>query len=371
MSLARITNNILYQQALGNIQGNLSRLSVLQQQLSTGKQFARPAEDPMGFSAALDLRARLAAQEGYLRNIGTAETGLSLVEASLRSIGDIIARARELAIQAGDAAVAPAQMRMIADEISELFKETLGIANTHDGSGYIFAGNRTNTAPFVLVEGPLGTVVEYVGDDGERLIEIGRGTAVPGRLTGLQAFPGTVSGTAGSATGADLYPNSSSTEHTLGPLAMTEVGEDTSAAQMGISGSAPGDAASDLGIAGTDSANATSEPNLFQTLLDFEAALRSGGDIQPAIDQALRELDAALETNSTNLALVGARLNRLELAANRGQENQLYLTDLLSRNEDIDIAEVMTHFSMQQAVLQAALNATARVIQPSLLDFLS
>ena len=69
-------------------------------------------------------------------------------------------------------------------------------------------------------------------------------------------------------------------------------------------------------------------------------------------------------------AVLGAKSRRMELAIARAEENQVNVTELLSKLEDIDLAEITMHYSMQAYVYQAALLTGAKVMQPSLLDFL-
>lgn len=89
-----------------------------------------------------------------------------------------------------------------------------------------------------------------------------------------------------------------------------------------------------------------------------------------ALGPELDRLDGAMKQMTTTLADVGSRFNRLEggLAINRDAE--LTLQDSLSQIENVDMARAMVDLQMNEVAYQAALGATARVMQPSLLDFL-
>ena len=67
---------------------------------------------------------------------------------------------------------------------------------------------------------------------------------------------------------------------------------------------------------------------------------------------------------------VGARVNRLELQQSRLESIQETFTSLLSKTEDANMAEVIMQLQLQENVYRASLAAGARIIQPSLLDFL-
>ena len=69
-------------------------------------------------------------------------------------------------------------------------------------------------------------------------------------------------------------------------------------------------------------------------------------------------------------AKVGARSNRLETQSAQLQDMELNVKDILSKTEDVDMAKAMVDFSMHQAVYESALRSAARVLQPTLLDFL-
>jgi flagellar hook-associated protein 3 FlgL len=85
---------------------------------------------------------------------------------------------------------------------------------------------------------------------------------------------------------------------------------------------------------------------------------------------ALQGVDDAHAELLNQQAIVGALSNRLESAQNRLGELEESTSKLLSETEDADMAKTLIDFSMQQSVYQAALQAGARLIQPSLLDFL-
>ena len=84
----------------------------------------------------------------------------------------------------------------------------------------------------------------------------------------------------------------------------------------------------------------------------------------------LTALDAHLDQLNDARAKVGARSNRLETQSAQLQDMELNVKDILSKTEDVDMAKAMVDFSMHQSVYESALRSAARVLQPSLLDFL-
>ncbi|MGE6611839.1 flagellar hook-associated protein FlgL [Peribacillus sp. NPDC076916] len=111
----------------------------------------------------------------------------------------------------------------------------------------------------------------------------------------------------------------------------------------------------------------------------FGEALASGGSIDHTIDAlendgdvsgTLAGLDATIDTFLSMQAQVGARQNRVELMTDRLKQQEVFATDILSKNEDVDIEKAIMDLTTQESVHSAALSIGARIMQPSLLDFL-
>lgn len=89
-----------------------------------------------------------------------------------------------------------------------------------------------------------------------------------------------------------------------------------------------------------------------------------------AVNAALTTADKFIDNLLTARSTIGAKVNRLELQQSRLDSTQISYTSLLAQNEDADIAEVIMNLKMQESVYRASLAAGARIIQPSLVDFL-
>jgi flagellar hook-associated protein 3 FlgL len=84
----------------------------------------------------------------------------------------------------------------------------------------------------------------------------------------------------------------------------------------------------------------------------------------------LADVDTAQKRVQTGLAGVGSRYNQVSQMQQSAENRVLDLRSQLSDVEDIDLPKTITELSLQQTAYQAALAATAKVIQPSLVDFL-
>ncbi|WOV88352.1 flagellar hook-associated protein FlgL [Sporosarcina oncorhynchi] len=86
--------------------------------------------------------------------------------------------------------------------------------------------------------------------------------------------------------------------------------------------------------------------------------------------EALTTIDGLMDDVLTHRADIGARSNRAELMHNRLQAQEGSAKKQRSENEDIDYEKVITEMITQESIHRAALSVGARIIQPSLVDFL-
>lgn len=107
---------------------------------------------------------------------------------------------------------------------------------------------------------------------------------------------------------------------------------------------------------------------LFDVMSSIEQALTSGD--MSGSDDMLSKLDDRLDVMNAERAELGARYNRLELIEDRVGKQEVVATRILSDNEDADMERVIMDLKTQESVHRAALSVGARIIQPTLMDFL-
>jgi len=108
--------------------------------------------------------------------------------------------------------------------------------------------------------------------------------------------------------------------------------------------------------------------SVFTHLTALSAALRAGNTT--AISAAIDDLGADADRINAVHADAGTRAGRVERAKTAAEDAHLSLTSALSEVENTDLPKATVELQLQQVAYQAALAATARVIQPSLQDFL-
>src|SRR5690606_31478604 len=107
---------------------------------------------------------------------------------------------------------------------------------------------------------------------------------------------------------------------------------------------------------------------LFDVIKDFKDALN--GDPLKDIDDSIGALQEMTQKIIRGRADLGARMNRLELIEDRLRQQGIIAEDIMKKNEGVDFEEAVMNLLAQEAVHRAALASGAKLIQPSLIDFL-
>ena len=88
------------------------------------------------------------------------------------------------------------------------------------------------------------------------------------------------------------------------------------------------------------------------------------------LDEVMMDLDGGIDNVLRHSSVVGARMNRLEMATDRGFEDRINMDKVLTELNDVDMAEMLMNYRVQENVYQASLAMGAQTLQTSLVDFL-
>ena len=116
--------------------------------------------------------------EQYLRNITAANRTISAAETALGGAGEVIQRARELAIQGANGSLSPADRVIMAQEVEQLTGQLVALAASKAGDQYLFSGHQTDNAPYASPPAGSAIVGPYLGDGGALIARIGPGVQV-------------------------------------------------------------------------------------------------------------------------------------------------------------------------------------------------
>ncbi len=178
---------MLFLQVNEGLEQALRRLAEAQEVVSTGRRLNRLSDDPGGALRALDLRGVERSLDQYERNIDQGRLFLEETDQVLGQVGEILQRAKELALALANDTQTAQDRQGAATEVRELRSRLLSLANTLVAGRYLFGGFRNGSAPFA---GGLGGVT-YSGDGGEISIPVSASANTALNLPGNRVFQGT------------------------------------------------------------------------------------------------------------------------------------------------------------------------------------
>src|SRR4051812_34339366 len=126
----RVADKTITGQATRNIQKNRSEMSDLSNQAATQKRITRPSDDPLASTRVLAARTDERGYKQFIQNIAQAKSFLEFSEQALGEVNDTLVRVKELAIaQSTDGGASDETRRITAEEIHQLFSQSVQIAN--------------------------------------------------------------------------------------------------------------------------------------------------------------------------------------------------------------------------------------------------
>ena len=287
---------------------DLSRqLNDVQGQISRGRRIDAPADDPVAFARAAVLRREAAAHAHTARAIDAANRRLTATDTVLESVGGIVQRARELALQANNATLSATDRATIANELHEAQAQLRSLADSRDSDGQrLFGGAVADRAAYGV--DAAGVIVWQGG---------GRGPAV--KIGGSSVASG--------SEGPDVF---------------------------GVTDA----------LAGTRDLFASLSA-LRSVLIEPDPDLRTAG-----IETGIADLDGQVTRFSDTRGIIGSRLGRLEAETDRMERADLATRRDLSSLEDLDMPAAIARLQRLLTVLEAARASFSRVTALSLWDAL-
>ncbi len=293
--------------SLRNLSESYRRMDKYQTQINTGKKITRPSDDPVVAMKGMFYRSNLSEVEQFKRNLSELYLWMENSEAGVEQTNTGLQRVRELTIQAKTGTLSPEDRKAVAREIEQIQHDIVSIANTQVAGRYIFHGTDTNNPP--VTEGTPPQVAANLKDSNIQNynVEVSRGVSMKANINPSNVF------------GQELFDTLTKLQAAMDP--------DSEAAQK------------------------------------FDPATLN-------MDDLLKDLDKSMDSLSAERSELGARYNRLEMIDERIAQQEVIANRVLSDNEDVDLERAIVDLKVQETIHRAALGVGARIIQPSLLDFL-
>jgi len=302
----RVTANMSAETSLYNIQQGRARLDKLQESISSGQNVNRPSDDPIASRLLLEIGDKLKTIDQYSSNINKATSWLKFTSTALDGISGIVNLAKKVAGTINTGSSDPSLRQSAHDQLVDLKKQIVDMANTQFGDQYIFGGANNTVPPFNNTDN------NYAGDSTQFSIDIGQNASQALNVTGDRLLKG------------------GGTNPTYGAIDILTTFDNLIAAV--------GDSVTPSNV--------------------------------PAISTAAQDLqDGARQLNIATSDIL-SRMTRLDNMDKLNDNNKNTLLSVYTSTQEVDYAKLGIQLNSQKVAFEASLSATAKLSQLSLLDFL-
>lgn len=330
----RVTNRMLSNNYMRDMNRNLSSLQKINSQLSSGKEISRPSDNPFKVARSMQLNSNINTNNQYNENIKDTINHLQTTDEALAQATEVVQRIRELMVSAGNSAYGSDEKKAITDELNEKYSELTQILNTNFDGKYIFGGTKTSSKPLDIAEDPRtgNKIMYYVDKNGDEI----------------------------DANSDDYYMTNQM--NMLNGRLMVEVSQGVTM---------------EYNVAATDILNFTSDNgkkiNVMDLLKDITDNLKSEDttDQNKVINENLEDIDSVISNLLRLRSEVGAKQNRMESAKSKNEDETYNMKDILSQTEDIDFTQKVMEYEIMYTVYTASLQVSSKVLTKTLMDFLN
>lgn len=295
----RITQTMLSNNMLRNLNSSYLKMGKLQEQLSSGSKLTKPSDDPVASVKGMGYRTTLAKNEQYTRNMNEVNSWLDTTDSTLSEVNKALQRVKDIVTQAANDTNTPEDREAMQKEVDQLRMQIRDLANTQQGGKYLFAGTATDQPLFA-----------------DSSVNAGANDPLP-----------------------TLGGNDNSVDIEIYEGITFQINENARGLFEGI------------------------DEMMQQVQQDLK---RTGSDLSNLIGTVSAQNDKVLEMQ----AGVGAKQNRIDVMTDRLSSQKINVTKQISNNEDVEYEDAITQLITEESIHRAALSVGAKIIQPTLVDFL-
>ena len=304
----RVTSSMITEQKMKAIQNSSQKLLKKQQQVTTGKKFVRPSDDPKAVKDSLRINTDIKQGKRYQGNIKHAQSRAGIVDVKMGTTSNILTQALTTAISGAKGIFQQSDRDALAQEVNESIESLANIANSKQNNEYIFSGTKNNKEAFSFtrdIEGEI-TAAQYNGNDSTRSVKIKENQEVEVTYNG-----------------DDLFSK---------PFEALVKLRDTLQNKSGL----------------------------------------PDNEIAAEVSKTIEDIKNASEVNLTNQSKIGSQINLLENSLVENEDYLLQKQSNLSDAEDVDLAQSIIELQNTENTYQASIYMAARSSrQGGLLDMIS
>ncbi len=391
-TLGSLYNNVSFGLSL-----NAREILKLQEQVTTGSRINRASDAPSAAYRVLNLSSQQRSIANYLDNLSEVSGVLEYSSIAIDDIKSAMAEAKTLLGDVTGGTGGGVILNVTVEGINDALDRIVAAANSMHSGKYIFSGSDTSTAPYAVtrVDGMI-TSVTYQGSDIRRDVEVAPGVEASAFYSGQELFQsddrsepvftgstGAAAGTGTSSVRGDVWltvthDGSNYRISIDGGLTDVVVPASGAANQM-VTDSRTGQVmyvdTTGIDTTGTEWVRVPGTYDVFNTLIAIRDRLDTEGLTSAEMEQlrfnafdAIDELNGVLIQKSV---MIGAKIGFLEELKGNLETLQYSTEDEKARIEQADIAQLAIDLSRREILYQMSLSVAGKLLNVSLLDFLS
>lgn len=327
----RITNRMMANSFMTDMNSNLENLDKVRQQLTSGKNFSKPSDDPAGVVRSMQLYSGIEANKQYNKNISNVINWLDVTDTALNQLGGEtqLGRIRDKLLAGGDIAYGPTERKALKDEINEIIGSISQTLNTTFDGKYIFSGTRVTSKPTGVEKNTTtkNNSLNYLKKDGNTKLEDvsdNEYIQIQGKLK------------------AEISEGVIMEYNVTAPELMNFKAKDGTIKDV---------------------------REVLQNIVNHLDS-DDQSEINKLYNEDLQDITDAVDNVLKIRAEVGAKQNRMDSAKKMNTETNFNMKEILSSVEDIDVVEKNMEYAILQSVYISSLQTSAKVLQPTLMDYL-
>lgn len=322
----RITNASMVRSHLYDTQNNLTNMSKINQQISTGKVINTVSDDPHKAIKIMNINNEIKYTEKYNYNIDETVGWMNTTDGALDNVGNLLGEIKETILKVGNGTYSQNEMKSLNEDMNEKIKQLADMLNSTHSGKYLFGGSSVDDAPITVIENPDGTVkLEFSKDKNG------------------QTIPNTDDLKADISSGINIDYNIS-----VGEILNIKDGNG-------------------------NTVNLLDEINNLSTLMNDIA----NGDEQTAakaketlLNDTKGKIDTLFDHVVNERTSLGVRVSTAEKIKELNDEDILNIQDVLSKTQDTDVVEKFIELKSAEMIYQASIQVGAKLIQPTILDYI-
>ena len=396
-SLNNIYNNVSHALYLHSVE-----MARLQEQVATGSRINRPSDDPSCSYRVVTLNSQEKSLGNYINNLSEAIGTLDFSFTVIQDIQSAIVETKVRLTQIMGGIYNEENREQVAEGINDTLEQVVSLANTKHIGQYLFGGNNTTSAPYLLerTNGEI-TSVTYQGSAQQRDIEVAPGIQSNAYYVGEDIFcsdnrsapeflgdTGAAAGSGTSSVKGDTWLTVTDDGGGSYDLSIDDGATNINVAAEVLAGAnianiavtnASGEVlyvdATNISSTGVDMVSVPGTYNIFDTLISARDLLRNGRELSDAQLRDLQNnsLTALEEINELIVQAevsVGSKIGFLDNLKNSLKELKYDAEDETTLLQEADIAQIAIDLSRREVLYQMSLSIAGRLMSVSLLDFI-